>query len=89
MSQKVVIEIRDGEPFVVECPNDVVVEIRVIEDSEPEETPARLTCHNPRCTRYGLTMAEMVQTAYQPDEFCWSEELDTWTCPDCGGTDVG
>jgi len=57
-------------------------------DEEMIEPPADLTCHNPRCVRCGLIVAEMKETSYGPDPFWYSEDLDSWMCPDCGGTDV-
>jgi len=76
--QKVIVDMHDGEPFVTSCPDGIIVEIRVVQNGEPEDPPAYLTCHNPKCRRYG-------KTAYG---LHYSEDLDSWVCSECGGTDV-
>jgi hypothetical protein len=60
---------------------------RVVEEIQIAD-PQKTTCHNPHCTRYGLTMVEMQATAYNPDLFHFDPDLDSLVCPDCGGTDV-
>ena len=71
------------------CTAVLTIDVEKVAEKEIRITdPQRTTCHNPHCTRYGLTMVEMQSTACNPDPFYDDSNLLGLVCPDCGGTDV-
>ena len=60
-----------------------------LERENPPVPPKSLYCHSTVCIRAYNTIEELIGSGTKdPDPFYWSEELDSWICPDCGGTDV-
>jgi hypothetical protein len=60
-----------------------------LEREESPVPPESLICHNPSCFRRYSTMERLRDALISdPDPFYWSEDLDSWICPDCGGTNV-